>query len=100
MAPPGMMPVLLDLLAVLAAGALCWAGGKVAQQCRLPLITGYLLVRELEPGLLVMTRTCCWHTRFRLAIVHGGCTIGYLQGSGLPISGNKLVGIRQAAAFK
>ena len=34
-----------DVAAVLSVGPIWWLGGKAAQRARLPLITGYLLVR-------------------------------------------------------
>ena len=39
------IPALLDILAVLAVGPLWWVSGKAAQRAKLPLITGYLVVR-------------------------------------------------------
>ncbi len=37
-----------DVAAVLSVGPIWWLGGKAAQRARLPLITGYLLVRLFQ----------------------------------------------------
>ena len=44
-----------DVAAVLAVGPIWWLGGKAAQRARLPLITGYLLVRSLRSSLPVQS---------------------------------------------
>ena len=59
MAASGLAVAPWDVAAVLAVGPIWWLAGKAAQRARLPLITGYLLVRTgCQPPCIVLSDLC------------------------------------------